>query len=145
MICVDASVAVKWFLREEARANQAMMMLRDCVEAREELIGPPLLYAEVTNIAYQQVRRGLNPPEWGREIVAAFIQLPVKIVAPFDLYTEALRLAAKFGLPATYDAQYVALAQYAECDLWTDDHGLIRAVQHELPFVRSLSEYDSAR
>lgn len=142
MICVDASVAAKWFLHEEVHADRARTLLRDCLAGAEELIAPPLLYSEFANVAFQQVRRGLNPPSWGAETIDAFIALPVQIVAPYDLYTDALRIAAEHDLPAIYDAQYVALAQYAGCDLWTDDNKLIRTVQNELSFVRSLGDYE---
>jgi predicted nucleic acid-binding protein len=69
-----------------------------------------------------------------------FLALPVITPRYANLIHDALRIASRFRLPAIYDAQYVALAQYVGCDLWTDDHKLIRAVQHELPFVRALSD-----
>lgn len=82
---------------------------------------------------------------WALDTLEDFLALPVTIDAHASLYHDALQLASQYRLPAIYDTQYVALAQYVGCDLWTDDSRLILAVRHELPFVRLPSEYDSAR
>ena len=145
MICLDASVVAKWVLRNEERAEHAVSLIHERLRSRETIIAPPLLYPEITNIAFQQVRRGLNLPTWAIETLNALVALPITIMSPPELYTESLWIAVNHNMSATYDAQYVALAKLAGCDFWTDDERLVRAVRQELPFVRPLSEYEPRR
>ena len=49
MICVDASLAIKWILEEEHTA-QAEALYRATLLAGERIIAPPLLPIEATNI-----------------------------------------------------------------------------------------------
>jgi len=44
-------------------------------------------------------------------------------------------LAEAHGLPATYDAHYLALAERLEAELWTADRRLYAAVQAAMPQV----------
>jgi hypothetical protein len=44
------------------------------------------------------------------------------------------------GLPTTYDAHYLALAEHLCCRLWPDDQHLIQRVTDSLPFVRWLGD-----
>jgi predicted nucleic acid-binding protein len=57
------------------------------------------------------------------------------------VYQQALAIAAAYGLPAAYDAHYVALAQHLDCDLWTDDQRHLCQLGGALPFVRPLANY----
>lgn len=141
MICVDASLAVKWVLTDEERADRALNLLRAQVLSRQEVIAPPLLYSEATNILRQRIRQQQLPIAWAMEMLDDFMALPIVLLSPTELFHEALWLAAAYDLPATYDAQYVALAQLSACELWTDDQRLIRQLQPSLPFVRAIGEF----
>jgi len=57
------------------------------------------------------------------------------------LYLRAMAPSQRFGLPAAYDTQYLALAEYEECELWTLDTKMCRAVQSEFDWVKSLDDY----
>lgn len=143
MICVDASVAFKWLVPfDEERVELALALLADHLARREELVAPPLIWGEIANSLHQRVRNERLTFDWAADTLEDFLTLPLIIDAHETLYQDALRIASEFRLPAIYDAQYVALAQYAGCDLWTDDHKLIQAVQNDLPFVRSLRDYE---
>ena len=52
--------------------------------------------------------------------------------------------ADAFGLPAAYDSQYVALAQFLGCDLWTDDQRLLRDLAGRLSFVTWIGDHTGA-
>jgi predicted nucleic acid-binding protein len=56
------------------------------------------------------------------------------------LHRQALILADAFGLPAAYDAPYLALAERFGCAFWIADQRLLRLVGRRLPFVRPISE-----
>jgi predicted nucleic acid-binding protein len=143
MIAVDASVAAKWIFPEEYSA-QARALLRATLQAREPIVSPPLLPIEVTNIVRQRMRReGLTLFE-GQRRLALFLTLPVTLHATQALHGRALEIADRHGLPAAYDAHYVALAELSGCALWTDDQRLLNTLAGSLPFVRWIASYPLA-
>jgi predicted nucleic acid-binding protein len=144
MICVDASVAVKWVLDEE-RSDRAKALFRATERAGRDIVAPTLLPLEVTNILRQRTRaaNGLAL-EAAIRILDRFLALPIAIHAPDDLHRRALALAHAFDLPAAYDARYLALAEHFGCDLWTDDERLFRRVERSLPFIRRLGDYPTS-
>ena len=141
MICVDASVAVKLLLDEE-RSDRATALYDATLRAGEPIVAPPLLPLEVTNILRQRMRA-----QGGLSLAEAIVHLddflvfPIKVHNPPRLHYQALALAVAHGLPATYDAHYLALAQHFGCELWTDDLRLLRQVGDNLPFVRALGDF----
>jgi predicted nucleic acid-binding protein len=141
MICVDASLAVKWVLDEE-RSDQARALFRALERAGRDIVAPPLLPFEVTNILRQRTRatNGISL-DAATELLDRFLGLPIAIFDPDDLHRRALALAHAFDLPAAYDAHYLALAEHLGCELWTDDGRLLRRVEHDLSFVRRLGDY----
>lgn len=52
MICIDASVAAKWILREEW-SEEARSLYRAAIGDDERLVAPPLLPVEVSNVLRQ--------------------------------------------------------------------------------------------
>jgi predicted nucleic acid-binding protein len=141
VICVDASVAVKWILEEE-RSDRADALYDATVNARQLIIAPPLLPLEVTNILRQRMRAqsGISLVT-ATEFLDAFLALPIEFRNPSGLHHQALVLADAHDLPATYDAHYLALAEHLGCELWTDDQRLIRHVATSLPFVRWIGDH----
>ena len=141
MICADASVAIKWLLNEE-RSDRARALYSAAVQTREPIVAPPLLPLEVTNILRQRMRT-----RDGLSLVAAtqhledFLALPIDYHNPMGLHHQALVLADALGLPATYDAHYLALAEHLGCELWTDDQRLLRQVATSLPLVRWIGDH----
>ena len=143
MICVDSSAAVKWIVHED-RSEQTLALYHPTVLADEPIYAPPLLPIEVTNVLYQRLRSRDGP---SRDEVAAlltkFLAFPIVLHNPAGLHQKALALAAAHGLPAAYDAHYLAVAESLGCVFWTDDQWLLRASAGRLPFVRPLGGADS--
>lgn len=140
MICVDASVAVKWFFVEEY-SDQARSMLQAALESNEPLVEPPLLLSEVTNVVWQKVRRGQVSLEHAQGLLERFLSLPLLIESPPPLYERALVLADRCDLAAAYDAHYLALAETLGATFWTADARLVRALNGRLPFLRWIGDY----
>lgn len=143
MICVDASVAVKWVLPEE-RSDLARALFVAAIRAAEPIVAPPLLPIEVTNIIYKRVRGRDGMPVVAAQVVLhELLTSPVELVNPAGLHRDALALAADLQLSAAYDAHYLALARHVGCDLWTDDRRLVRQAGDVFPFVRWIGDLGS--
>jgi predicted nucleic acid-binding protein len=146
VICVDASVAAKWIFDEDF-CNQARALYRDSAVAGERIVAPPLLPIEVTNVVRQRMMRA-KPPEpqplsvaEARQAIESFLDFPVELSLPSQVHQRALDLADAHGLPAIYNAYYVALAELLGCDYWTSDRQLVQALASKLPFVRWIGDY----
>ncbi len=149
MICVDASLAAKWVFEEE-HCREARTLYRDALMSSERIVAPALLPIEVTNIVRQRVRRVKPPAQQplslteAQEALDRFLALGIEVTMPSQLHRQALELADAQGLPAVYDAHYVALAQMLGCELWTADRHLADAIRQKLPFVRWIGDYGAA-
>lgn len=145
MICVDANVTAKWLFEEEL-TRQAESLYTNTVNSSERIVAPALLAVEMTNIIRQRMRRpksGQQPlslPEATRHL-EQFLAFPIELVTPSELHQRALELAEAHGLPAVYDAHYLALAQILRCTFWTADKNLINSLQGRLSFVRWIGDY----
>jgi predicted nucleic acid-binding protein len=144
VICADASVGIKWILDEE-RSDRARALNSTAIRTGEIIVAPPLLPIEVTNILRQRMRtrEALSLDEASQHL-DDFLAFPIEYHNPAGLHYQALVLADALGLPATYDAHYLALAEQLGCELWTDDQRLIRQVATSLPFVRWIGDHPVA-
>jgi predicted nucleic acid-binding protein len=141
VICVEASVAVKWILEEE-RSDLAMALYEAVVQADRSIVAPPLLPLEVINILRQRMRVNLEVSITDATAqLDDFLALPIDYHIPVGLHHRALVLADALGLPATYDAHYLALAEHLGCELWTDDLRLMRRVATNLPCLRWIGDH----
>jgi predicted nucleic acid-binding protein len=109
------------------------------MKAEATIVAPALLYYEVTNGLYRYQRAGILPPEAVEKALVAALALPIELVSNTELHTRARNVAATYNLAATYDAHYLALAQWMEVDLWTADSRLVNSLkQHKLSWVRGI-------
>lgn len=125
---VDASVVLKWFLRDEAEAPSSLAVLERFLTGAVDLIAPALLEFEVINGLRIAGKRGRISNESIKAAARAFLDLGLRFV-PASFYAEkALDLAEKYDLSA-YDASYLALAAESGIDLLTVDEKLLRAAK----------------
>ncbi len=130
---VDASVAFKWFIPDEAEDDvpEAKALLAELIEGRAKIIIPSLLYYEVGNILLYG--RSRPPIEQAPEALADLFAMPLEVVPPALVNANVtLRLASLHRL-SYYDATYVALAEVFNCPLITTDRRLAertRAIGH---------------
>jgi predicted nucleic acid-binding protein len=102
MLVVDASVAVKWVVREPD--SDAAAALRG-----EQLIAPALWLAEAANVLWRRARIGDITAEEARSRLSELVNAPVASL-PMEPYLDhALQLATELGHPI-YDCIYLALA-----------------------------------
>ncbi len=145
MICVDASVAVKWIFPEEY-STEAAALLQDAAARGERIIAPHLLPVETTNTIRRRMQRDSLPLAEAQTLLNVFLRIPVTLAPTAaaggaGLHRHALMLADRLGLPAVYDAYYLALADLRGCPFWTDDRKLLRAVGGQALDVRWIADY----
>ncbi len=60
-----------------------------------------------------------------------------------NLHVRALELASQLSQSATYDAQYLALAESLGCELWTADERFYRAASSGVDNLRWIGEFSA--
>lgn len=124
LVCVDSSVAFKWFCAdEESSVGQALSLFTDHAAGRLTLVAPAHLPAEVLNAL--ACRREVHAEQLA---LAAEALAESEIVFPAwdsTLLSDAARLARKHRL-TIYDALFPALAAMLECELVTADRAQAR-------------------
>ena len=140
LVVVDASVVVKVVLEEEF-TDHARALIEDSRRALRLIVAPPRLHSEVSNAAYQYLRRRQITPEEGEQALRQFLELPIQLFAFPELYLRAFTFAHDNHLTNTYDSQYVVLAQMLNAELWTADERLLNAVRSVAPWVRWIGDY----
>ena len=134
-VVVDASLAFKW-IRSEPYTVEARDLLRQWLRDGAVRLAPPLFPYEIANILHRKARTAATThADLERALDAVMRQVSIH---PLDIVAvkRAMAIAAETGRPAAYDAQYVALAEGLDCELWTADERLWNAVRGRFPFVR---------
>ena len=122
-VVVDASVAAKWFVREDLHDEAAELL-----GYPEQLCSVDLLVAEVTNIAWKKLTLGAIPPEQATDM-AKGIRAAISPLYPSSLFNErALQLALELR-HSIYDCLYLACAEALDAPLVTADRQLSRKLQ----------------
>ena len=67
-------------------------------------------------------------PDEVDDALAVTLRLGIELVENDDLHRRALAFGRRFELAALYDAHYLALARQLDCELWTFDKRLAKAV-----------------
>lgn len=134
---VDASVAVKWVITEAGTA-EAQTLLADWLARGIQPIAPSWFSCEVANVLYQQARRGTVTAPDGRELLRRVLAVVALVDAPAADALRAFEIAGLTAQPTPYDCQYLALAERAGCEYWTDDARFVRGARLQFPRVRQL-------
>jgi predicted nucleic acid-binding protein len=113
-IVLDASVAVKWVLREEHAATARRIL------STRDLLAPHLLWAEVGNTLWKRHRRQESSVEEVRRMLAEIQWLPITTFAHWSLLPAALDLAISLH-QTVYDCLYLALAEARNSVMVTAD------------------------
>lgn len=93
------------------------------------MVAPTFLYYEVTNGLYQQQKYKYLSPETIWQSLELALELPIHLVNEANLHQRAREIAMQYNLPATYDAHYLALAEWMDIELWTADMRLINTLK----------------
>ncbi len=123
---LDTSVVLQWFHKSgELHQKQARRILDDLRLGKINIVIPDILPLELLN-AYIK-GKSLSTKE-ANQTLKDLSEMPIKIIGvSLPVLEETAKLMEKHNL-ASYDAYFLALAQYEECKLISDDqkaHGKI--------------------
>ncbi|SRR6266567_2996608 len=141
-VVVDASFAIKWVLLED-NSDVAMMLLDKLNSEGKGIIAPALFAYEVTNILHRQVVTSKLTSDEAKRGFKKLFSLGVLLdFAQYeDISMQAMVLAHRFGLSASCDAHYLALAERESCECWTADARLWNSIKSKLSWVRWIGDY----
>lgn len=141
-VVIDTSLAVKWVIHE-SDSPSAFALLRNWGTNDTILYAPDLLLYEISNVLYQNMQRNKYTVQQARDVLDEIATFKITFIPSNTGYLgkRALEFADQYGLPASYDAYYLALAERETCELWTADTKLWRAVQGKIDWVRNLQDY----
>lgn len=141
-VVVDANIGLKWIIDEEG-SEEATALLDKWNNQGITMLAPYLFMYEITNILYQNVRKGRILLDRAMTGLGDILLLGMDFDDSYDdsLGRRAIELTHQYDLKATYDAYYLALAEREKCELWTADSRMWRAVQGKISWVHDLSEY----
>ena len=140
-LVVDASVAVKWHVPDEAAADRAVALLEQFDRAEVALLAPYHIRYEVAS-AVATATLGRQPRlsrEQGEAATAEFLAVPIQTYLDARLIPAAFALVHEFGC-ACYDALYLALAVRLGVPFVTADRKLYERVGH-LPELVWIAAY----
>lgn len=123
-LIVDASVAVKWFVRENLH-EQALSILDNYAG---ELEAPDFLVTEVANVAWKKAVRGEITRDQAKAISVAVRESIDVFHSSIDLMPRAMEIALRLNHPI-YDCQYVACAEAASSCVITADERFVKIVR----------------
>jgi predicted nucleic acid-binding protein len=115
IVAVDASVAIKWLVREEYSDIAERLTTSGL-----ELVAPDIIVLEVTNGLLRAARQNRFDPA---DLRQAFARLPAFLyrrVPSLDYESVAFNIALQCACPI-YDAAYIAIAQATGAPLATAD------------------------
>lgn len=140
-VCVDASLVVKLVVQEPF-SDKSRLLWRTWQKQGWHPAAPSLLHYEVTSVLRKHVTRRFRTVQESRQALQQALAFDIQHPEPPDLHQRAFDLADQLGRPTAYDAHYLALAAYLNCEFWTADERLVNAVQVDLPWVKWLGEPD---
>jgi predicted nucleic acid-binding protein len=138
-VVVDVSLAFKWVIQERDSAV-ATAKFRSWRRQNVRVLAPSCFACELANALYQRVRSGRLATRQAIHYQRAVLRWVAILDPEPAVAVHALEIAAQLGQRASYDSQYVALAEHLGCELWTADQRFGRVAQAAFPFVHWLGE-----
>jgi predicted nucleic acid-binding protein len=126
-IVVDASVALKWFIREgEEHVEEALLILRMHGQGGLKIAVPALFFTECANVLLKAVRRRGLDLKMSLDATEKLLAVDFQECDDHDLLPGAMIFAANHNL-TVYDALYAVLAKKLGARLVTEDDKLLTA------------------
>jgi predicted nucleic acid-binding protein len=140
---VDASVALKWYFRDEELQSQADSLLEAFASGAATLTAPSFIRYEIANAFVVAQRRGRLSYQQLLPRLESFLALNiVQLTDDEELILAAIELTTRVPV-AFYDALYLAIAQRLAFNFVTADRQLHERTKNELPWVAWLGNLET--
>jgi predicted nucleic acid-binding protein len=139
-LVIDASVALKWRLRDEEATSQADALLEDFLAGKLELLTPTLFDYEIANALRVAVTRQRLSEQDAAAALTDFAQYTIVRYDFTGIASLTFHLSGQYQRSA-YDSAYLALAQSQGVWFFTGDKRLFNAVGPVLSWVKWLGDY----
>jgi predicted nucleic acid-binding protein len=137
---VDASVAIKWFLRDEDYVEASLAVYDAYNNGLIRLLAPEHLVLEVANAIQSAVRSQRLTAQDGDRAISYLLTLDIPRVSGRELVVSGYRMAIRYDC-VFYDALYLALADAVRCPLLHADRKLQAAVAGRFPLARRINRF----
>lgn len=137
---IDASVAIKWHLRDEQFVDESDALLADMLDGRVVLIAPDHIRYEVANAIHTAVRMDRLSEADGRLALEQFLEWQLPTATGDGLIIAAYDIARRFGC-ALYDGLYLALADHIGAPLVHADRRLHNTLNLQFAHERWIEDY----
>jgi predicted nucleic acid-binding protein len=138
-LVIDASVVLKWFLRDEKYGDRALNLLDRFVRGELGLAAPSLMVYEVINGLVIAQRKGRIAEGKVLSAISGFINLGITFVDVTGLEDRVLHFCRIYDRSA-YDASYLAVAEKQSLALVTGDERLYNSTKGKAAWVKWIGD-----
>ena len=131
---VDASTCLKWVFNDEIFSGEAILLQKQYLLGKINLIAPALWFYEITNGIKSAALRSRIPSVKSKSLLKLLLKSKPETIPMEEVLTECLENAIKFGISA-YDSAYITLAQVNNHPLVTSDQKLVDKVPSSIKIV----------
>lgn len=137
-IILDSSVIAKWFFPAEENSEIALA-IKDRFIAKDIMIhAPTLLFYEMNNLIRSAIKSLRVNEEIATLAYQGFLELDLIVYSSKALMKTTLEKAISLEI-SSYDAAYIALAEYLQIPVYTVDQKLLARTVGKL--VKDLKDY----
>lgn len=141
-IILDSSVIAKWLFPTEEDSEVALKIKEDFAQNKVTISVPVLMFYEINNLLRTAVKRFRIDEKEVRLVYASLLNLNFVAYSSRDLFASTLEKATKLNI-SSYDASYIALAEFLDVPFYASDEKLLNKVKSNL--VRDLKQYSLSR
>jgi predicted nucleic acid-binding protein len=128
-LVIDASIAV-WAVVPAAAPFDTLKLIGGWRRRGVRLLSPSLFLAESTSAIRKLVHGGILSVEEGSTALSDLLDLDVDIIQETGEHCRAaFRWAERLEQSKAYDGFYLAVAEYADSELWTADERLVHSAR----------------
>jgi predicted nucleic acid-binding protein len=116
-------------------APTALRLLEDRADIApgDALVAPSLLKSQALERLHQEVREGRRDERAAQELLRGLAGMRIRLLSDRVSRATAWRIATDLALPATWPAEYLAVAHLQADVLVTEDEVLLRAADGVVP------------
>ena len=136
---VDASVAAKWYFREEFE-EKANTLFEAFQKGLAMLVVPEIFYPEMAKVCKKRMRDQKIGNKRALQVFDEIMQLPLKTYSDRELAHVAFKNSIEFNI-TSYDGLYMGLAELLNSPLITADQKLLNACKNRFFLIEPLEDF----